>query len=75
MTSIQAYKDKKIEQIEQEIKAIEANYSNFLQEELKERNTGKVNIERIAELTQELKDIPNSSKVNSSDPYNIANLF
>ena len=69
MTSIQAYKVNKEAQIKQKITQLEQNYSKSLQEELRERNTGKVNTENIAKLTAELAGMNQVSGKKKSDAY------
>ena len=68
MTNINLYKQTKLNNIEKDIEKLEKIHSEYLQEELKERNGKEPNIEHINELTAQLMDMEGG---NSSDPYSI----
>lgn len=68
MTDINNFKQKKAAKIQEDLKELNRIHSEYLQQEMIEKNTGKVNIEKIVELTSELKDMNTNSENDAYSP-------
>lgn len=72
MVNFQNYKNNKVSQIEADIKRLSEIHSEFLQEELKERNNKKPDETHIQVLAQELHQMDQGKR---TDPYSPESFF